>query len=83
METPGGQVGTFLEEFPVRVRSAGPHPWQRLGSIELQCMVESSLIRTHSPPLHTAGNIGALKDMPLTALDLSCTAVKGRPGYHS
>ena len=51
-----------------------------LGFIELQCMVESSLIRTH---LSSVGNIDALKDMPLTSLDLYRTKVEGRSRYQS
>ena len=51
-----------------------------LGFIELQCMVESSLIHTL---FSSAGNIDALKDMPLTSLDLSYTILEGRSKYKS
>ena len=69
METPG--------KIPGKVPSEGE---VLLGFIELQCMVESSLIHTLSS---SAGNIDALKDMPLTSLNLRCTNLEGRPRYQS
>ena len=51
-----------------------------LGFIELQCMVESSLIHIL---FSSVGNINALKDMPLTSLDLAYTKVQGRSRYQS
>ena len=49
-----------------------------LGFIELQCMVDLSLIRTH---FSSVGNVDALKDMPLTFLNLAYTNLGGRSGY--
>ena len=43
-------------------------------------MVESLLIHTL---FASVGNIGALKGMPLTYLDLSETDLEGRPKYQS
>ena len=51
-----------------------------LGFIELQRMVESSHIHTH---FSSVGNIDALKDLPLTSLDLAGTQVEGRSRYQS
>ena len=51
-----------------------------LGFIELQCMVESSLIHIH---FSSVGNIDALKDMPLTSLCLRHTNLEGRSKYQS
>ena len=48
------------------------------GFIESQCMVEPSLIHTLSPfTFSSAGNIDALKDIPLTSLDLTNTSLQG------
>ena len=51
-----------------------------LGLVKLQCMVESLLIHTL---FASVGNIGDLKGMPLTWLDLSETGLEGRPKYQS
>ena len=61
--------------------SDGPRPQDiTLGLVKLQCMVESLLIHTL---FASVGNIGALKGMPLTFLNLSQTGLKGRPKYQS